>query len=324
MGKLDDYRRKWPWLDHLIRAGDAFSERYGNQFAAAITYFSVLSLFPLLMIAFAVAGFVLQAQPELLTELKNSISEAVPGSLGSTINEVVTTALNSKSTVGVIGLLAALYSGIGWMSNLRDALTAQWGQKGGQQPLIPTLFKDLVALLSLGVALVISFGLTAAGTGLANLLLKLVGLEEAGWARVLLFIATLALSIIANWLVFLWVLTRLPREKVDVRSAVKGALAAAVGFEILKQIGAIYLTTVTNSPTGALFGPVIGLLVFANLVARFLLFITAWTATAKVSDRPDNAQSTQSAQDQSPQEPPQGQPDGRSAAESARSGTQGS
>nr|WP_083467234.1 inner membrane protein YhjD [Kibdelosporangium sp. MJ126-NF4] len=322
MGKLDDYRRKWPWLDHLIRAADAFTERYGNQFAAAITYFSVLSLFPLLMIAFAVAGFVLQAQPELLTQLKDSISEAVPGSLGSTINEVVTTALQSKSTVGVIGLLAAVYSGIGWMSNLRDALTAQWGQKGGQQPLLPTLLKDLVALLSLGAALVVSFGLTAAGTGLANLLLELVGLQQAGWARFLLFVATLALSVLANWLVFLWVLTRLPRERVNVRSAMKGALAAAIGFEILKQLGAIYLTTVTNSPTGALFGPVIGLLVFANLVARFLLFITAWTATASRG----TAQSTSSAPDQSPQQdrPEQEQPDGHSAAESARSGSQGS
>lgn len=321
MGKLDEYRRKWPWLDHLIRAADAFSERYGNQFAAAITYFSVLSLFPLLMIAFAVAGFVLQAQPELLTELKNGISEAVPGSLGSTINDVVSTALESKSTVGVIGLLAALYSGIGWMSNLRDALTAQWGQKGGQQPLLPTMLKDLLALLSLGAALVVSFGLTAAGTGLANLLLKSVGLDQVGWARFLLFLATLMLSIVANWLVFLWVLTKLPRERVDVRSAVKGALAAAIGFEVLKQLGAIYLNTVTNSPTGALFGPVIGLLVFANLVARFLLFITAWTATAS----PGTARSAPSVPDQSPREPHAPEPpDGQSAVGSARSGSQGS
>jgi membrane protein len=277
---LERYRRKWPWLDHLIRAADAYAERYGNHYAAAITYFSVLSLFPLLMIGFAVAGFILSAQPELLNDMKNSISKAVPGSLGGTINDVVETALESKGTVGVVGLLAALYSGIGWMSNLRDALTAQWGQERKQLPMLPTLLKDLVALIGLGLALVVSFGLTAVGTGLGQYLLRLVGLEGVGWAKVLLFLATLILSIAANWLVFLWVLSRLPRERVSARSAMRGALAAAIGFEILKQVGAVYLAGVTSSPVGALFGPVIGLLVFANLVARFLLFITAWTATA--------------------------------------------
>lgn len=309
---VEKFRRRWPWFDHLIRAHEAFSHRYGNQFAAAITYFSVLSLFPLMMIAFAVAGFVLSAQPELLDELKAKITEAVPGSLGGTINDVVTKALESKGTVGVLGLLTALYSGIGWMSNLRDALTAQWGHERQDLPLLSTTLKDLLALVSLGLALVVSFGLTAAGTGLGNLLLRLVGLEGEGWARFLLFVATLLLSIAANWLVFLWVLTRLPREKVSVKSALRGALAAAIGFEILKQLGAFYLTTVTSSPTGAVFGPVIGLLVFANLVARFLLLITAWTATAS----PGSARSEPSAPDQSP--PEQQARAGSSGVESAR------
>ncbi|TCO65520.1 membrane protein [Actinocrispum wychmicini] len=280
---MRELRDRWAWFDHLLRANEAFAERYGNQFAAAITYFSVLSLFPLLMIAFSVAGFVLSAQPELLNQLKDGISRAVPGSLGGTINDIVTAALNSKGAVGILGLVAALYSGIGWMSNLRDALTAQWGHERRPTPLLSTTLKDFLALLGLGGALVVSFGLTAAGTGLGNLLLRLVGLAGVGWARFLLFVATLVLSVAANWLVFLWVLTRLPRAKVVVRSAVRGAVAAAVGFEILKQLGAIYLSGVTSSPTGALFGPVIGLLVFANLVARFLLWITAWTATASES-----------------------------------------
>ena len=89
------------------------------------------------------------------------------------------------------------------------------------------------------------------------------------------------LALAANWLVFLWVLSRLPREQVSARSAVKGAIAAAIGFEILKQVFTVYLTIVSDSPSGKLFGPIIGLLLFANFVSRFLLFITAWTATAR-------------------------------------------
>jgi membrane protein len=278
---LTRQRQARPWLDHLVRAGEAFTERYGNHYAAAITYFSVLSLFPLLMVAFAIGGFVLAGNDALLTEMKNGITDAVPSGLNELINDVVDGAITSRGTVGIIGLVAALYSGLGWMSNLRDALTAQWGLEHKQRPFLSTTIKDLLALFGLGLALAVSFGLSAAGSGLGSWLLGLVGLDDDAWALFLLRVGTIVLSLVANWLVFLWVLSRLPREKVGVRSAIRGAAAAAVGFEVLKQLFTIYLASVLNSPSGKLFGPIIGLLVFANIVSRFLLFITAWTATAK-------------------------------------------
>jgi len=277
---LTKQRRQRPWLDHLLRAGEAYTERYGNHYAAAITYFSVLSLFPLLMIAFAVAGFVLAGNDALLKEMQTSIAESVPSGLSDLINEVVASAIENRGAVGIIGLVAALYSGLGWMSNLRDALTAQWGQENKPRPFLSGMAKDLLALFGLGAALILSFTLSAAGTGLGTWLLRLVGLDDDGWALFLLLVATIVLALAANWLVFLWVLSRLPRESVSVRSAVRGAIAAAIGFEVLKQVFTIYLTTVAASPSGSLFGPIIGLLLFANFVSRFLLFITAWTATA--------------------------------------------
>lgn len=264
-----------------MRAGSAYSERNGNHYAAAITYFSVLSLFPLLMIAFAIAGFVLAGNAALLHEMKDGITAAVPSGLGKTINDVVDQAINSRSTVGILGLLAALYSGLGWMSNLRDALTAQWGQEKRDRPFFMTMVKDLLALLGLGLALAVSFGLSAAGSSLGTLLLDALGLDHHTWAVYLLRVATIVLSLVANWVVFLWVLSRLPRERVSARSAVRGAIAAAIGFEVLKQVFTFYLESVLSSPSGQLFGPIFGLLVFANIVCRFLLFITAWTATAK-------------------------------------------
>ncbi len=183
-------------------------------------------------------------------------------------------------------MLAAVYSGFGWMTNLRDALSAMWGHDIPDRPYLRKVFSDLLSLLGLGLALAVSFGLTAAGTGLGKLLLRLVGLQDDGWALFLLLLATIVLGLMANWLVFLWVLSRLPRQKVSAKSAVRGALLAAVGFEILKQVATIYLGIVGGSPTGALFGPIIGLLVFANLVSRLLLFATAWTATSRDNLKP--------------------------------------
>jgi membrane protein len=273
--------RKRESVSHLIRAAVSYTEHNGDHYAAAITYFSVLSLFPLLMIAFAVAGFVLAGNDSLLHDLQRSIATSAPSGLGDTLNKAIGEAVKSRGTVGVLGLLAALYSGLGWMSNLRNALSAQWGHNLPNPPLIRKLATDLLSLIGLGLALVVSFGLSAAGSGLAGLLLRTVGLADDAWAVSVLRVGAIVLSLAANWLVFLWVLSRLPRQRVNARSAVRGALFAAVGFEILKQLATLYLNLVGGSATGALFGPVIGLMLFANLVARLLLFITAWTATAR-------------------------------------------
>ncbi len=274
-------RGRYHWLDHLLTANESYNTHYGNHYAAAVTYFSVLSLIPILMVAFAIAGIVLAGNASLLGELQASITKSAPGALGDTLKQVVQAAISARGTVGIIGLLVALYSGIGWMSNLRDALTAQWGQERGELPLLPTMLKDLLSLIGLGVALVVSFAITIAGSGVGALLLRLVGLDKYDWAKVLLVVLSVVLSLLANWLVFLWVIARLPRERVGLRSAVRGALFAAVGFEVLKQVATVLLKSATHSPTGAVFGSVIGLLVFANLVSRFLLLATAWTATSR-------------------------------------------
>lgn len=280
-GLLERYRRRYPWFDHLVRAGEAYLSHNGDHYAAAITYFSVLSLVPLLMIAFAVVAFVLAGNEQLLLELQQQVEAVAPAGLGPTLNDVITKAIESRSGVGIFGVLLALYSGLAWIGYLREALTAQWEQPHEPGGFVRTKVFDLLALLGLGLALVTSFGITAAGTSAAGFLLRLVGLDDVLWARLLFYALALVLSLAGMWLVFLWVVARLPREPVTLRSAARAAVLGAVGFEVLKQVFAVYLGTVTNSPAGRVFGPVIGLMVFAFFVSRFLLFVTAWAATAR-------------------------------------------
>lgn len=287
-GRLARLRQRHAWLDRLIRAFGRYQQQYGDYYAAAITYFSVLALVPLLMIGFAVAGFVLSGNPELLANLKNSITTAVPSpAMSDMLNRVVDQAIKQAGAVGIIGLLTALYSGLGWMTNLREALTAQWTQIPTPQPMLKRMGSDLLSLLGLGLAMALSFGISALGGGVGRLLLEAAGFERSVIAGVVLRVLSILLSLLAGWLVFVWVLARLPRSPVSLRSAVWGALFAALGFEVLKQVGVIYLNTVTNSPAGAAFGPILGLLVFANLMSRFILFATAWTATASENLKPD-------------------------------------
>jgi membrane protein len=107
-------------------------------------------------------------------------------------------------------------------------------------------------------------------------------------------LASLLVALLISWLLFTWIIARLPREKVSFRSAARAGLMAAVAFEIFKQVGSIYLKAVVTGPAGATFGPVLGLMVFAYITSRLILFATAWAAT------------TQEVLDAAPVEPPVG------------------
>ncbi len=71
-------RSRHEWLDHLARASARYHERHGNHFAAAVTFFTVLAAVPLLMIAFAAAGYVLFFSKSLLAELEAALAAALP------------------------------------------------------------------------------------------------------------------------------------------------------------------------------------------------------------------------------------------------------
>ncbi len=271
-----------PWLDHLIRAGGRFQQQRGDYFAAGITYYTVLALFPLLMVAFSIAGFVFVGHPDLLAQIQEKITSNVPGSMGEQLNDLIDQAVNSRTGVGIIGLVGGIYAGLGWMTNLRAALTEQWDQKHAQANWIKTKIADLGALAGLALALIVSLGLSAVSSGsIGEQILRLVNLEEAPGVGIALRIVSIVLALLSSWAVFVWTIARLPRERVTFRSAARAAVLAAVAFEIFKQIATIYLRSVVTSPAGAVFGPIIGIMVFSFFTARIILFATAWAATAE-------------------------------------------
>ncbi|HEY3747962.1 MAG TPA: YhjD/YihY/BrkB family envelope integrity protein [Pseudonocardiaceae bacterium] len=280
-GRFAALRARYRWLDRLVRAGGRYVSYHGYAYAASITYFTVLSLLPLLMVALSVTSFVLASQPVVLAQLRSEIDQAVPPSLNGASNGLVSAIINQRLKIGVLGVVVALYSGWNWMNTLRDALTSMWDQQRPPQPIVRMVIKDVIALLGLAGALLVSFALTSATGALGNVLLRLVGLSNAGWVDAVLPVAAVVLAVAANWLVFIWVLAKLPRTPVEARSAVRGALAAAIGFEVLKWLGNIYLQAVGRSPIGVTFGWLVGLLVFIYLVARMLMLVAAWTAVGR-------------------------------------------
>lgn len=286
LGRLEALRARHRWLDHVVRAGVRYSEKHGDHYAAALTYFTVLTLVPVLMIAFAAAGYVLAGDPELFGQLREALTSTVPPALAGTLNSIIDAAIAQRDAVGVLGLVLAVVAGLWWTTNLREALSEQWDRRGVPKPLVRLYAGDLLAMVGLAVALVLSVALTAAGTAMSGTVAQFLGLGRAGLSAFLVALGGVVLAFLANWLVLAWVIARLPREPVTLRSAVRAAALGAVGLAVLQQVMSVYLTTVTTSPAGVAFGPILGLLVFANVVARLVLFVTAWAATLR-ENRPE-------------------------------------
>ena len=228
-----------------MRAAQRYQQQKGDYYAAGITYFSVLALFPLLMVAFAIAGFVLAGQPELLARnCRTSITKNVPGVMGDTLNTLIDPAIASRASVGVLGLLGAAYAGLGWMANLRDALTGDVGAaSASRRDSCVTKLGDRGALLGLGsgdgrLARILRAEQRSRGPSVVSRCSTstTASVDRRRVAR----ICRPGVAV-ATWAVFAWVIARLPREPVTFRSAPKAALLAAVVFEIFKQVGAIYL-----------------------------------------------------------------------------------
>ena len=160
-GILDRLRTRYHWFDHVMRAQERYQDSKGDFYAAGITYFTIFALFPLLMVGFAIAGFVLARQPELLADITERIKSTVSGDLGQQLVELMDSAIESRTSVGIIGLATAAWAGLGWMANLREALSQMWGLLRRSPGFLRTKLSDLIAIVGLFAAIVVTIALTA-------------------------------------------------------------------------------------------------------------------------------------------------------------------
>lgn len=279
-----------PMIAHLLRATERFNDRLGNQFGAAITYFSFLSMIPILMLSFAAVGFILVSHPTLLQDIFDKILQNVSDpTLAATLKSTISTAVQQRTTVGIVGLLVALYSGINWMGNLREAIRAQsrdvWERTAQDDEKIWTkYFRDFVSLIGLLVALVVTLSITSAAGSAQQMIISALYLDTIEWLKPVWYLVGLGISMLANYLLFFWIFWRLPRHRPRRKALIRGTFIAAIGFEVIKIVMTYTLPALVTSPSGAAFGSVLGLMAFFYFFARLTLFCAAWIATAQYPD----------------------------------------
>jgi membrane protein len=286
-GILDRLRARFGWLNHVMRAYRRFDDRNGGFFAAGLTCYTIFALFPVLMVGFAVVGFALSRRPELLSQIDNHILAAVPSQLGRQLIELMNSAIRARTSVGVIGLGTAAWAGLGWMSHLRQALTEMWWeQRPDSRGFVRTKLSDLLAMLGTFLVILATLGLSALSHAAPMAAaLRWLGIPEYSAFSLIFQGVSILVSLLVSWLLFTWMIARLPREAVSLVESMRAGLIAAIGFEVFKQVGSIYLQVVLRSPAGAAFGPLLGLMAFAYITAYLVLFAAAWAATASQDPR---------------------------------------
>ena len=278
-----------PGVAHLLRAAERFSTRLGDQFGAAITYFSVLALVPILMFAFAITGFVLTVlRPDLMQEVIQTVSSAVGSSgdeSGQKIADMIEGFLKGWQAVGIVGLLSAMYSGSGWIGNLKNAVQGQMREhfdyaEKKENIVVKTLL-NLLILIGLLVLVAITFGLSSLSTALSGTVIGWLGLDDLPWLRPVLSLVPVIISVGAGWVLFMYLYLVLPETRFPWRTVRRGALIGSIGLGVLQYLTSFLVGIFAGNAAASLFGPVIALMLFFNLFARLILFIAAWIATAE-------------------------------------------
>jgi membrane protein len=278
-----------PRIAHMIRAVERYTSRLGSQFAAATTYFSVLALVPILMMAFSITGLVLTVvQPELLDNVADAVADTLGGTDPATrqkILDLVNNALSQFWTIGVIGLVVALYTGAKWMGHLKNAVRTQWRPGFDLRPEeINIVFKtlgNLLLLMGLLVGMAVMFGLSSLSTSLANTVVGWLGLSDQPWIAPLLRVSSIVISIGAGWLIFMYLYTVLPETREPWPVVRRGALLGSIALVALQSLASLLISAFRGNPAAVIFGPVIVLMLFFNLFAQLVLFVAAWIATTQ-------------------------------------------
>jgi membrane protein len=272
-------RERHGWVDHLIRAKEHYDDVRGDRLAASVTYFGFLSLFPLLLLAYAVLGYLVEFFPDVRQNVTDFLEGQFPGIAVEQIS-------GARTTASVIGLVGLLMAGLGWVSALREALRAVWGLGRPQRNFVVQKVFDALALMTLGLAVLVSLGISNVATNTTNQVLDLAGLAGSGLAKVVLPVLTVALSIGVDVVVFVVAFTRLPGVAIPAPYLLRGALLGATGLEVLKLVGSYLVGHTASNPAYATVAIAAGLLIWLDLVSRLLLFTSSWTYTGYAGPSP--------------------------------------
>ncbi|MDP9863770.1 MULTISPECIES: YihY/virulence factor BrkB family protein [Streptosporangium] len=168
---------KRSWWDVLKRTVKEFQEDNLTDWAAALTYYAVLSIFPALLAVISVLGLFGQSATRSLTD---NLGALAPGPARQTIDTVLQALQSSQRAAGIaaiMGIAIALWSASGYVGAFMRAANVMYEMPEGRPiwktlPLRLGITTVLVILMAVGAVSVVFTGELAAQAG------KVLGIGE--------------------------------------------------------------------------------------------------------------------------------------------------
>jgi len=250
---------------------DFFADRC-TQLAAAMSYYALLALFPLAILAVGIFGLVIgeeQARDDVIDFLTRRLpvtEDAGRQDIASLLRGVV----NSGGAFQALGAVGLLISATGLMGALRNALNTAFGQEERRPPLRGKLV-DVLLVVGVGVVFAASFVLTVGRQLLADLGAEVGGPLETA-TGLLAGTGSWALPLAVSLAVFTLLYRFIPAAEVRWAHAATGGLVATAGYELAKRGFSFYLGSFADY--GAIYGAlgaVVAFMFFVFLVANVFL-----------------------------------------------------
>ncbi|MBO0727735.1 MAG: YihY/virulence factor BrkB family protein [Acidimicrobiaceae bacterium] len=261
-GKLrgvDRFHQQRGWLAFPYAVAKKFGDDQGGYLAALVSYYAFFSLFPLLLVFVTIFGIVLRGNPGLQHQILNSALAKFP-IIGSDIAHN-THSLGAHPSISlVIGLLLALWAGMGAVRAMENAMDTVWNVPHKHRPnMVASVTRGLAMLAVLGVTTVLSA--VAAGVG--------SGGHTWWWAA-----GGIVLSLALNFVLFMLAFRLLTAAKPPWSEIRAGAWVAAIAWTVLQALGGFYVSHQLKgaSSTYGTFAIVIGLLAWFYLGAQVTLY----------------------------------------------------
>jgi membrane protein len=242
--------------------------------SASLSYYTVFSIAPLLLIATAVASFAF-GREAVTGQLQSELEGMVGESGAKAIQEMMKSA--SKPGAGIVatilGVAMVVIGATGAFVELQDTLNDMWGVDknkssgiiGFLRARVVSLAMVLVIAFLLLVSLVVSTGLSAVGAYSAQVL--------PAW-QITLQIVNLVASFLVITLLFAAIYKVLPNVKIAWRDVWLGAAVTSVLFSIGKLLIGLYLGKSSASSSYGAAGSFAVLLIWINF-SSMILFLGA-------------------------------------------------
>jgi membrane protein len=204
--------------------------------ASALTYNTLLSIVPLLAVAFSLfkafggmRNLEMAARQTIVDNLAVGTAEQVSGHLDQIIVNI------SAGAIGIVGLLVLVYSVVAMMINVENAFNSLWGVRRGRGLAMRLIvYWALVTLSPVLITLSISFTLTIQSSTIIS--------DFLGWTPSMPWISSELLAVFAISLAFTIVFYIMPHTRVRWSAAAMGGFLAGILWH-LSKIVYLYLSS---------------------------------------------------------------------------------